>query len=989
MSFTTASTSVVLVPTATSNAPFFIYLNNVSTTGRIVTVRDNDGYASISNQIVIAPRNGAYFTDGTSSITINQPYGYVTLNTAVNGGYGVLNTFGFPAGSAAAFVSNVTSCNFTTSTIGAQYISAPTGVFNLINTNTISATTILVNSFTPNSVEANTISTGAITGGSLSFQTIFGSTITTNNLSFPSLTVANANFTNITVSNTTTTSNVAFVGDVIVYGTSARTSIGTSNTIATTATVIGSNAAGGVNSVAIGVHANSSGSGLNATSVGFGAGRYTQGNNTVAIGNLAGNSNQGSNAIAIGNLAGQTNQSTNTIVLNASDSALNTSTSSAFYVSPIRNIPTGSATRVFMYYDNVTKEVTTGPVYLSTNNVGISIANPRYTLDVNGETHSENSLLVGNTSNNSGTLRITTSAGDCYIQPGSNEISGSGSRLRFATMKNTTTTMTVNVSTQQVGIGTITPLTPLHVQAAIPLAEPYAHILVEGTAATPNAALAFSNATGWARMGVAGGTNQYATGSLIGDLVVTTQTTNKKMMFVNQSGTGMTLSNNFLGIGTTSPAYTLDVGGTINARTLVLSSNGSYRGVDVSFYVVNGARAPLLTTNEGITGMYLYRIANNTEAIQMITKSGIGTSSIAMTIREDGKVGIGTTSPVYELDVVGSSRVTTQQFIGFSNSNTGTLRLFASGGSNYIQSGSNNTSGSGNTIIFGTINNTTQTMTINTSTQRVGIGTTTPAARLDISNDSTTYAIHRGTADNTVGSNFLKTLTGPVSALPVAMAGAGTSLYFYYRNGANSSYYSAIAASGTLFTGQHLNEYSQTSITMSTVKDYTGLIVSATDEGYVSYMPDGTRIFGKEAIWTTEALPTVKLADKDMDKAIWGVITNHKNDNYTPEGTRQLDNQDEWNIEHTPRIRVNGLGEGAIWVTNINGNLENGDFICSSVIPGYGRKQDDDILHNYTVAKITTSCSFEFDHFNYRCEEFQYEGQTYRRAYVGCTYHCS
>jgi len=51
-------------------------------------------------------------------------------------------------------------------------------------------------------------------------------------------------------------------------------------------------------------------------------------------------------------------------------------------------------------------------------------------------------------------------------------------------------------------------------------------------------------------------------------------------------------------------------------------------------------------------------------------------------------------------------------------------------------------------------------------------------------------------------------------------------------------------------------------------------------------------------------------------------------------------------------------------------------------------KQDDDLLHNYTVAKITCDCDFTLDNGFYQCEEFEYEGDTYRRAFVGCTYHC-
>lgn len=38
-------------------------------------------------------------------------------------------------------------------------------------------------------------------------------------------------------------------------------------------------------------------------------------------------------------------------------------------------------------------------------------------------------------------------------------------------------------------------------------------------------------------------------------------------------------------------------------------------------------------------------------------------------------------------------------------------------------------------------------------------------------------------------------------------------------------------------------------------------------------------------------------------------------------------------------------------VTDTNGNIESGDYIQSSIRAGEGEKQNDDILHNYTVAK--------------------------------------
>ncbi len=50
-------------------------------------------------------------------------------------------------------------------------------------------------------------------------------------------------------------------------------------------------------------------------------------------------------------------------------------------------------------------------------------------------------------------------------------------------------------------------------------------------------------------------------------------------------------------------------------------------------------------------------------------------------------------------------------------------------------------------------------------------------------------------------------------------------------------------------------------------------------------------------------------------------------------------------------MTICSLGEGRVLVTNINGEIEAGDYITTSEIPGYGMRQDDDLLHSYTLGK--------------------------------------
>ena len=75
----------------------------------------------------------------------------------------------------------------------------------------------------------------------------------------------------------------------------------------------------------------------------------------------------------------------------------------------------------------------------------------------------------------------------------------------------------------------------------------------------------------------------------------------------------------------------------------------------------------------------------------------------------------------------------------------------------------------------------------------------------------------------------------------------------------------------------------------------------------------------------------------------------------------------------------------------------NGDFIVSTTIRGYGGKQDDDILHNYTIGKVLSDCYFSNNNYTKRyltsegiqITENEYnENIHYIACFIGCVYYC-
>ena len=252
-------------------------------------------------------------------------------------------------------------------------------------------------------------------------------------------------------------------------------------------------------------------------------------------------------------------------------------------------------------------------------------------------------------------------------------------------------------------------------------------------------------------------------------------------------------------------------------------------------------------------------------------------------------------------------------------------------------------------------------------------------------------------AASNAGANTLLEATNQQYDI-IGPAVATTSTYWYTIQATPASTAGNVrrhtdGSSANNFTGQHNTLPVSGSGIVENLVDNVGLIVRSIGEYCRFDEPSQLWVSGSAGITISEALPRVELTTTENDKSAFGVVSNMPNEYLVNMETGQYEQDQDGiakrfgNIAQT-QVRINALGEGAIWIVNTSGNLENGDYITTSALPGYGMKQDDDLLHNYTVAKITQDCNFDTSSTKYKCEEITIDGQTYTRAFVGCTYHC-
>tara|TARA_B110000908_G_scaffold169590_1_gene227045 strand:- start:814 stop:3000 length:2187 start_codon:yes stop_codon:yes gene_type:complete len=387
-------------------------------------------------------------------------------------------------------------------------------------------------------------------------------------------------------------------------------------------------------------------------------------------------------------------------------------------------------------------------------------------------------------------------------------------------------------------------------------------------------------------------------------------------------------------------------------------------------------------------GTLFTTLSSGAGIIQQARTDGIGGAFDLLLQPKGGKVGIGTSSPAANLHISAGTTGDATVIIEADTDNTSGQEdnnpsiLFKQDNSTVraqigIEGNAGNTFTNtiSNAAYFGTstsqvvqfIQNSIVRTTIDTS-GRLGIGTNSPSAFLHVM--KTNGNARDGIRIQKIGSTYWDIYPNSTGHL-----------YFNFYGGSYGGYIANNSPVNQItFTGQHRNLPSSGSI--SDYDSSIGLIVIA-DGTYANF---ANSVLGKPNI--NESLPKVALSDTSNDKRVFGVISDSEDSGNTREFYQGSFVSTYEKEDSDTRLIINSLGEGAVWVSNYSGSLQNGDYITSSPISGLGMKQDDDLLHNYTVAKITQDCNFRINSTKYDCVEFEYSGSTYRKAFVGCTYHC-
>jgi hypothetical protein len=261
----------------------------------------------------------------------------------------------------------------------------------------------------------------------------------------------------------------------------------------------------------------------------------------------------------------------------------------------------------------------------------------------------------------------------------------------------------------------------------------------------------------------------------------------------------------------------------------------------------------------------------------------------------------------------------------------------------------------------------------------------------------------------------------------------GSAMAFYrMRNGSYSSAATNFASTGvlgTFNTAAFFDSWNTNGVQNSTIaianyglcaistiqRDYNGTQVSAiqiaTATGYAAYTYQGSfgpftgahdALIEKNTVFElgdivvdyelinklsiNDIITKVHLSSAPKQKSVLGVISgnigNTVEENSIPTALAEYSQESNSYVisevhqtiyNDNDVLSINALGEGCINVCGENGDIEMGDYITTSSMLGKGMKQDDDLLHNYTVAKARENVTFS---------------SPTEVKQIACSYHC-
>lgn len=274
--------------------------------------------------------------------------------------------------------------------------------------------------------------------------------------------------------------------------------------------------------------------------------------------------------------------------------------------------------------------------------------------------------------------------------------------------------------------------------------------------------------------------------------------------------------------------------------------------------------------------------------------------------------------------------------------------------------------------------NGVQRIRVEDTTGDVSIGSHSPSYRLDVRDNTSTFVMNIQQESSTSGADMLRmdfsSEIDPTGQIIYVYDQGNDRIYQVVGNGAGGS------TVNTSFTAGHDTVVPQSNEVVP------GMILEST--GVVWYKPTN--------VTSETALPKCQMASVNGSKKVFGVVAGFPaTDSPKEEDIPYVHNgyvmapsfpsyakkagvlENEWNIG------TMSIGEGVIWVTNINGSIENGDLIESSEIPGYGRLQLDDIIRSKTVAKCTEDIPWESIN-----DLIDLNGVQYKKYLASCTFHC-